>query len=310
MPFDSSPRLAHVAALRGFPNNPGTREQFDAFREGLRDAGWIEGQNLVIETRFYEDHPERMPDLATELVALKPDVLVAGINPSVLALKRATESIPIVFLAMPDPVTSGIIASYARSGGNITGTTRTGGVPLGPKQLDLLSQVVLGLLRVAVVYESASEQGVSEFQAIQGAAQSIGIDAQPVPIASPDEVPTALEAGLAGRPQALIEGGGVIIPSSQDAIIGFATRHRLPSASDLETATAAGGLIYYGPDVRALYRRAGNYYVDRILRGAKPADVPVEQATVFNLIINRTTAQALGVTIPPEVAAQVTEWIQ
>jgi putative ABC transport system substrate-binding protein len=302
------PRVARIGYLGSDPQL--TAASLDRFREGLRDAGWVEGQNLVIEYRWYEDHPERVPDLAAELITSKPDVVTATVVPTALALLRATDSIPIVLLGVSDPVAAGLISSYARPGGNVTGTSRTAGRPLGPKLLELLGQIVPRLARVAVIYESANPLGVNDVQDIQAAAQSIGIDVRPVAIASPGDLEPQLDAALAGQPQAIIQSvGGSIIPFQQPTIVAFTIRHRLPSASSLATATTAGGLLYYGPDVPALARRAASHHVDRILRGAKPGDLPVEQATSFDLIINRTTAEALGVTMPQEVAAQVTQWI-
>jgi putative ABC transport system substrate-binding protein len=306
-PFAGQPRVARIGAWKGSP--AASVNLFDAFRDGLREAGWVEGQNLVIDYGTIEDHPERISEVAAQLVALNPEVLVAGSTPTALALAHASDSIPIVITAVSDPVGSGLIASYASPGRNVTGTSRTVGSGLGAKRLDLLRQLMPGMSRVAVVFESTSPFGLNDFHDIQTAAQLLGIDAQAVGIASPDDVEPALVAALAGHPQALLESGGVIIPLKQPAIIGFAIQHGLPSSAELIGALGAGVLMYYGPDISALYRRAGNYYVDRILRGAKPADLPVEGPTVFGLIVNRTTARALGIAIPPEFAAQVTEWV-
>jgi putative ABC transport system substrate-binding protein len=304
-PFATQPRIARVGlSWSGAPENAAG---IDAFRAGLREAGWVEGQNLIIDERHYEDHPERMSDLAAELVALKPDVLVGSQVPS-LAFMRATDSIPIVFGGVADPVGLGLIASYARPGGNVTGTSRTAGSTLTRKLLDVLRQLVPGLARVAVAFDPRIPSSVTDVGDSQAAAQALGIDVQAVGISSSGDLERALEAALAGHPQALIGAAGGVNPLLHPAVAGFATRHGLPSAST-NTATA-GYLLYYGPDLSALHHRAGNYYVDRILRGVKPADLPVEGPTVFNLTVNRATAQALGLTIPPDVAAQVTEWVQ
>jgi putative ABC transport system substrate-binding protein len=310
LPFVAKPRVARIGYLWGGSTATATTGNV-GLRDGLRDAGWVEGQNLVIEDNLFEDHPERIQDLAAELVASKPDVLIGGNTEIVTALKRATDSIPIVFLAISDPVGSGLIASYARPGGNVTGTSRTAGSTLGPKLLELLRQLVPGLARVAVVFEPASPAGVIEFRDIQAAAQRAGVEAQAVEISSPGDLARALDAAMAGHPQALIETGGSIIPANQPSIIGFAIQDGLPTAAaSTFNSVGAGGLLFYGPNVPALYRRAGSYYVDRILRGAKPADLPVEGPISFELLVNQSTAQALGIAIPPELAAQVTEWIE
>jgi putative ABC transport system substrate-binding protein len=222
---------------------------------------------------------------------------------------RASESIPIVMLAVADPVRSGPIASYARPGGNVTGTSRSTGTSLGVKLLDLLRQLVPGLARVAVVFEPVHLASKDDIRDIAAAAQLTGIDVQAIGITSPEDLEPALNACLAGQPQALISNGGVIVTPHFSAIAGFALQHRLPTTSYSIGSLAAGGLLFYGPQLVPLFRRAGSYHVDRILRGAKPADLPVEGPTVFDLVINRTTAAALGLTIPPDVATQVTEWV-
>jgi putative ABC transport system substrate-binding protein len=284
-----------------------------AWRAGLRDAGWVEGQNLAIEERTYREHPERVPDLAAELVALRPDVLLAGATDTAQALARATASIPIVFAGLVDPVAAGLVSSYARPGGNATGTSRTGAGSLGPKLLDLLRQLLPGLARVAVVFELRAFE--PDWVATEAAARAIGLEAQPVPVTSTaaNDLQATLETSLAARPQAIIAyiGGGVIIPATSEpalsAITRFARQHGLPTITTNQPAN--GALLFYGAQLAPLFRRAGGYHVDRILRGAKPADLPVEGPTTFDLVVNRTTANALGLAIPPEFAAQVTDWI-
>jgi putative ABC transport system substrate-binding protein len=205
LPFAARPRVARIGlSWSGAQENAAG---IDAFRAGLRDAGWVEGQNLVIDERHYEDHPERMSDLAAELVALKPDVLVGTQVPS-LAFMRVTDSIPIVFGGIADPVGLGLIASYARPGGNVTGTSRTAGSTLTRKLLDVLRQLVPGLARVAVVFDPASPSSVSDLGDIQAAAQALGIDVQAVGISSSGDPERALEAALAGHPQALLGAAG------------------------------------------------------------------------------------------------------
>jgi putative ABC transport system substrate-binding protein len=241
----------------------GSATQLAAFRAGLQDAGWIEGQNLVIDERHYADHPELMPDLAIELVALKPDVLVGGLVPTPTFM-RATDSIPIVFGGVADPVGIGLVASFARPGGNVTGTSRTTGGTLTRKKLDLLRQLLPGLARVAVVFSSQIPSAVEDFRLFEH---------------------------LAGQ------------------IADMALQAHLPTAFNGKEQVEAGALLGYGPNQTDLQRR-GAAYVDKILRGAKPADLPVEQPTVFEFSVNVKTSQALGIAIPPDVAAQVTDWVQ
>lgn len=240
--FATQPRAAHLALL--WSGSEVNAYLPAAWRDGLREAGWAEGQNLVFEERTYRDHPERIPDLAAELVALKPDVLLAGSTDVVQALTRATDSIPIVFAAINDPVGIGLVASFARPGGNVTGTSRTGVGSLGPKLLDLLRQLLPELARVAVVFELANAGEVNDWHSVQAVAPSIGIEAQAVAIASADDLERALDAALAGRPQALIVSvnAGTLVPRANQpaitAIADFALQRGLPSASRTNQSTA------------------------------------------------------------------------
>jgi putative ABC transport system substrate-binding protein len=306
-PFWAQPRVARIGLLgTGLPS---TTYLIDAFRDGLREAGWVDGQNLIIEDRWYGDHSDRIPDLADELVALKPDVLTTSTPPAVLAFMRASESIPIVMLVVSDPVDGGLIASYARPGGNVTGIARNAAISLGVKLFDLVQQLVPGLMQVAFVFESANPASLNGLRDVQALAHSVGVEVQPIEISSPEDLEPALDAALASSPQALISIGGTIITPYYSTIAGFAIQHHLPTASDQVGSLPAAGLMYYGPSQVPLFRRGGSYYADRILRGAKPADLPVEQPTVFDLIVNRTTVQALGLTLPSDFSAQVTEWV-
>jgi putative ABC transport system substrate-binding protein len=241
-----------------------------------------------------------MPELAAELLAWKPDVLVGGVVPT-LTFVRVTHDVPIVFAGITDPVELGLIGSYARPGGNATGTSRTAGPSHGVKHLELLRMLVPGLARVALTFAPLDP---AEANNMQAAAARLGIDAQPVPIAATADVEDALTAALAGRPQALVNAS--VIPDHQPLVFAFATRHGLPSAGG---DPAAGCLLNYAADLPAMWYRAGSYHVDRILRGAKPADLPVEGPAVFRLVVSRTTARALGLAVPVEFADQVAEWV-
>jgi putative ABC transport system substrate-binding protein len=283
---------------------PVSASQADAFRAGLRDAGWLEAKNLVIDTRFYGDQPQRMPEIAAELFALKPYLLTGGLVPT-LTYVKLTDKLPIVMASVPDPVGLGLIASYARPGGNVTGTSRTGDCTPRLKELEFLRELVPALTRLAIVFNPNISAAQTELRNIQSTASALGIDSQAVPITSTDDIEPTLETALARHPQAIQV--AVITPEHHPGIVAFAVRHGLPCVGG--EVQVAGALLQYLADVVALQYRTGNFYVDRVLRGAKPADLPVEGPAVFNLIVNRTTAKTLGLAIPPQFAAQVTEWI-
>jgi putative tryptophan/tyrosine transport system substrate-binding protein len=227
----------------------------------------------------------------------------------VQAFMRVSDSIPIVMTAVPDPVGTGLIASYARPGGRVTGTSRTTEISQSVKLLDLLRQLLPGLSRVAFAFEPANPVSANDLRDVRAAAQLVHVDVQPVEISTAQDVEPALEAALAGRPQALISTGGVILPTNLATVADFAVRHELPFASTSEL-TNTPQLLSYGARLLPLYYRSGNYYADRILRGAKPADLPVEQPRDLALVVNLSTAEQLGLHIPAEVAAQVTEWVR
>jgi putative ABC transport system substrate-binding protein len=276
-----------------------------AFHDGLRDAGWVLGENLLIEERHYGE-PNQMPRLVAELLAWKPDVLAGTQVPSV-AFQQATTSIPIVFAGVADPVGLGLVASYGRPGGNITGTSRTAGSTLTRKLLDLLGQLVPGLARLAVVFDQSIPSSLSDLREIEAVARLAGMAVQTVGLSAGVDPRPPLLAALAGQPQAMLAAAGGINAVIQPAVFAFATQHQLPTATT--QSFTSGALLYYGPNTRALVWRAGNYHVDRILRGAKAGDLPVEAPTTFDVIVNRTTAQTVGLQIPPEFAAQITEWV-
>jgi putative ABC transport system substrate-binding protein len=306
----SPSRVAHIGFTGSSLSTLAVREGVDGFREGLRDAGWVEGRNLTIEYRWVEDHPERTTSVAEELVALKPDAIVCTTLSAVQAAMHASNSVPIVMVGVVDPVGTGAIASLAHPGGNVTGTSRSVERGQGPKRLTLLREVLPGLSRAAVVFDPGVPAGVNDVREILEAGRRIGVEVQPVPIASVDEMDRVLNASLAGRPEALIYStAGLLLAFNQRVIVDFASRHHLPSIGWVRSWTEEGGLMSFGPDGTALYRRAA-YYVDRILRGAKPGDLPVEQPTAFEFVVSLKAAEALGLSIPPDVAAQVTDWVQ
>jgi putative ABC transport system substrate-binding protein len=271
----------------------------DAFRQGLRELGYVEGQNIVIENRWAEGRQERFTDLAAELVRLKVDVIVAAISAAALAAKNATTTIPVVMLVVGDPVRFGFVASLARPGGNITGLTSVGD-ELFPKQLELLKEAVPRVSRVAVLWNPANPSHGPSLKSIEVAARSLGMQPQLQKARGPDEFDSAFAAMTRARAGALLVLADTMFNLHRTRIADLAVKARLPAMYGLREHVEAGGLVAYAANYADLCRR-GATYVDKILKGAKPADLPVEQPTKFELVINLKTAKALGLTIPPSV---------
>jgi putative ABC transport system substrate-binding protein len=279
----------------------------EAFRQGLREHGWVEGQNLAIAWRFADGQAERLPALAADLVRLPVDVLVTH-GPTIRPAQQATQTIPIVMAVVTDPVSSGLVASLARPGGNLTGVS-IGAAELGGKRLELLMQAVPRASRVAVLWNAALADKVPEWQGTQTAARALGVSLHSVEVRGPDDFDGAFATLARERPDALITLADALTLVHHRRIVAFATQHRLAMISELKDFAEAGGLMTYGPNGRALWRRAAAY-VDKILKGAKPAELPVEQPMKFELVINLKAAQALGLTIPPILLFQADEVIR
>jgi putative ABC transport system substrate-binding protein len=280
----------------------------DEFRAGLQALGYVEGQNLTIEARYADNAADRLPALAAELVGLPVDVVVTVATQAALAAQQATRDIPIVMATGGDPVANGLVGSLAHPGGNITGLSTMEG-PLWGKRVELLRDSVPQLSRLAILWNSEGPDSVLNFGVAEQAARDLRLDVQSLPVRAVGEIPDAL-AALAREPSdALLAINSPIINNQYEAIGAFALSQHLPSMSGLTSFSDAGGLMAYGPSFPASHRRAA-YYVDRILKGAKPADLPVEQPTTFDFVINLKTAQALGLTIPQRVLLQATEVIQ
>ena len=283
----------------------------DAFRQGLRELGWVEGQNIVIGYRFAEGRLDRLPDLAAELVRLKVDLIVSGGTQGVTAAKNATETIPIVMIAgSADPVGLGLIASLARPGGNITGVSYSvGGLEILGKQLELLKETVPKIRRMAILSNAANPIQPLAIRDVNVAARSLGVQLQLLEARGPNEFDAAFAAMATERVGALLVLSDTIFNSHRTRLADLAARSRLPAAYGVRESVEAGGLMSYGPSLRDLYRRSATF-VDKILKGAKPADLPVEQPTKFELVINLKTAKALGLTIPPSLLGRADEVIQ
>ncbi len=278
-------------------------------RQGLRELGYVEGQNIVIEHRFAEGKVDRLPDLAAELVRLKVDIIVARTTPVVQAAKNATSTIPIV-IAAADPVRLGFVASLARPGGNITGTSSI--MPeLAGKRLELLREILPKLSRVAFLAHGGDPAHRLFIKEAQAAGESIGVQIQPLVVQGPDEFKGAFSAMARERAGALIVQPLFSNTLGQGPLIAdLATKSRLPTISDPREFAEAGGLMSYGPDTLAFWGRRLPIYVDKILKGTKPADLPVEQPTKFDFIINLKTAKQIGLTIPPNVLVRADKVIK
>jgi putative ABC transport system substrate-binding protein len=302
-------KIARIGYLAG--NLAGGPHVAEAFRQGLRDLGYVEGRNVVIEYRDAEGKFERLPALAAELVALKVDVIVAANNLAALAAKQATRTLPIVFAAVGDPVTSGLVTSLARPGGNVTGLSMLAQELVG-KRLELLTQAVPGVSRVAVLWQPGAVPERTDKDILKGAdvaARALGVRCHFVEARGPEDFDRAFSDMTRARADALTVLPSTMFGNERTRLVDLAAKNRLPAVYQSREFVDAGGLMSYGPNFADLFRRAATY-VDKILKGAKPGDLPVEQPTKFELVINLKTAKALGLTIPPSLLGRADEVIQ
>jgi putative ABC transport system substrate-binding protein len=288
----------------GFPAQP----DLDGFRQGLRDLGYVEGQNLVIEERYAEGKVERLSNLAAELVRHNLHVIIAAGSAAVRAAQQATNTIPIVMTTSTDAVAQGFVGSLARPGGNITGLAGPG-VELSGKRLEILKEAVPEVSRIAVLWNPANPTTAPFLPETQAAAQALGVELHVLEVRSPHDFEGAFEAATSGRAGALLVMPDAFLSGSRTRIIEFAQQHGLPGMYPVREFVDAGGLMSYAPSWTAMFPRAATY-VDKILKGVKPADLPVEQPTKFELVINLKTAQALSLTIPPTLLFQADEVIR
>jgi putative ABC transport system substrate-binding protein len=282
-----------------------------AFRDGLRELGYVEGKNILIEYRYAEGKPDRLPDLAAELLRLKVDIiLAAGGTPPALAAKNATRTIPIVMTNVADAVGDGLVADLARPGGNVTGLS-TFAPELSGKRLELLKDILPGISRVAVLANRDFRGYDAQMKEIEAAAQALGLQLQPVELRGADDLENAFSAITAGRARAraIMTLSDPVTFTLLRRIVELAIKSRLPSIHLQVEYAEAGGLVSYGPSYADLFRRAATY-VDKILKGVKPADLPVEQPTKFELVINLKSAKQIGLTIPPNVLARADKVIR
>jgi len=284
----------------------------EAFLQGLRDLGYVQGRNVVIEYRDAEGKLERLPALAAELVALRVDVILAGGAAQAVAATQATKTIPIVFTGVGDPVASGLVTTLARPGGNATGLSLLGSPEVVGKRLELLTQAVPGVRRVALLWQPGVVREAAGRDTLKGAdvaARALGVQLQVVDARGPADIDRAFADMTRAHAEAVTVLGGSMLNSERRRLADLAAKNRLPTVYPARQYVDAGGLMAYGPNAADLFRRAATY-VDKILRGAKPGDLPIEQPTKFELIINLKTAKALGLTIPQSVLARADQVIE
>ena len=278
------------------------------FREGLRENGYVEGRNLVVEYRWADGKYDRFPALIGELLALKVAVIVTAGTPAALAVKKATSSVPLVMIAVGDPVGTGLVPSLSQPGGNITGVTSIAAEMEG-KRLELLREVVPAVSHIAVVWNAANPIQVIQEKSVQASAQVLKMKVLSLPVRTAAEIDAALGTMARDRPDALLVLADRLLLHHRTRLMDFAVRQRLPGVYAYRELVEAGGLMSYGPSYEDMHRRAG-YFVDRILKGANPGDLPVERPAKFDLVVNLKSAKALGLAIPQSVLLRTTDVIQ
>ena len=302
-------RVRRVGMLTNLAaDDPLATARVAAFAQAMQGLGWIVGRNLQIDYRWGQHDPDRLRKYAAELVALGPEVIVANATPSTTALQHATRSVPVVFVNQVDPVGAGFVESLARPGGNVTGFTNFE-YGMGGKWLELLKEIAPRVMRVAVLRDPASAAGIGQFGAVQSVAPAFGVELRPVDIRNTGEIERALAAFSRTSNGGMIVTGSGFALSHRDAILALAARHGLPAVYSFRHHVEHGGLISYAPDALDPYLHAAGY-VDRILKGEKPADLPVQAPTKFELVVNLKTAKALGLEIPTTLLARADEVIE
>ena len=305
-PPEKVPRVGYLNP--GSSSDPVRQRRLEALRQGLRELGYVEGRNIALEPRWAEGKYDRYPALAADLVRSKVDVIVAWSGQATKAAQEATRTIPIVMSLVNDPVGSGLVASLARPGGNVTGTTVMAPDVVG-KRLELLKEVVPKVSRVAVLQHPDNPASAPMLREVEARARALGVRLQILGVRNPAEIDSAFAAMTRERAGALLTLSDAIFDNQQRQILELAAKRRLPAIAGNRQYAEAGGLAAYGADFLDLERRAATY-IDKILKGAKPAELPVEQPTKFELVINLKTAKALGLTIPPSVLGRADQIIQ
>jgi putative tryptophan/tyrosine transport system substrate-binding protein len=309
LPFQTTPppKLYRIGYL--YPGTePLSAPRVEVLRVGLQQLGWVEGQNYTLERRLAEGHEERLPELAAELVRLEPDVVVTNSEPAARAMMNATRTIPIVFTSHADPVGTKLVESFAHPGRNVTGVSEMA-LELAGKRLELLQATVPTLARVGAIFNTGDQAMAKEYGETRVWAEPAGIQVQNLAVRTPGDLDGAYQTAVEERLDGIVVILDGLIVRSRDRLVELSTRSGLPTISGDTGFAVAGGLMAYGPNLIRQAQRAV-YYVDRILKGAQPAELPVEQPMLFDFLINLKTAQALGLAIPPHVLAQATEVIQ
>jgi putative tryptophan/tyrosine transport system substrate-binding protein len=302
-------RGRRVGLLQGLAaSDPEWKRRFGAFKQGLQELGWSEGRNVTFEVRFADARPERLPVLASELVEANVDVIVTNAAQPIEAARTATSTIPIVMASVGDALGAGYITSLARPGGNLTGLTLFS-TDQSAKRLQLLKDIVPNLTRVAVLWNGNASGHRLQLQEMELAGPGLGIALQSFPIRGADQIDMNLRAAIRANAQAIVTMDDPLIQSQRARIVGFAMQERMPVMGEFKAVPEAGGLASYGPNQIDMWRRAA-LYVDKIFKGARPADLPVEQPTKFEFVINLKTAKALGLEIPPKLLAIADEVIE
>jgi putative ABC transport system substrate-binding protein len=304
---EAQPAKAPRVGLLGL-GLPESSSLFEALRQDLRERGWVEGQNISFENRTTVGHYSRLPDVAAELVRLKVDIIVTWGTTAALAARKATGTIPIVTTAGSDPIETWLAASLARPGGNVTGLTTSGRELIG-KRIEFLKEIFPGLSRIAVLWNPESRTELLALRDAEAAARSLGLQIRPTEVRRPEDLENAFATIAHERPAAIAAVSSIMFRVHRAKFVELAARYRLPATFPDRDSVEAGGLMSYGPDEKAIFRQLANY-VDRILKGAKPDDLPIEQPTKFQLVVNLKTAKALGLTIPQSLLARADEVLQ
>jgi putative tryptophan/tyrosine transport system substrate-binding protein len=302
-------RMRRIGVLMNLAaDDTDSQHRLTAFVQSLQELGWTDGRNVKIDTRWGAGDPDRIRDYVAQMLKLSPDVMVASGDSTLQPMRQATRTVPIVFVIVPDPVGAGIVASLARPGGNATGFTNIE-YGMSGKWLELLKQIAPGVRKVAVLRDPNLRSGIGQWGAIQAVAPSFGVELRPVDVSDASEIERAIDAFAGSANVGLIIATSAIAILHRNRIIELAARHKLPAVYAYRIFPEAGGLVSYGPDLVDQYRHAA-HYVDRILKGENPADLPVQAPTKYELVINLKTARALGLELPPTVLAVADEVIE
>ena len=304
-PAATATKIAFLSASSAKTGTAGV----EAFRQGLRKLGYVEGRNILVEYRWADGRFDRLPALAAEMIRLGVSVIVANNTPAALAAKKATSTIPIILVTSGDPVGSGLVASLARPGGNVTGLSLTPTLAIGGKQLELLKEAFPTVTHVAVLSNPANPPTAELLKHVELTARSLGVRLRVVQVREQKEFGDAFATMKNERIPAFLVIADPLTADNRDRIVSFAAANRLPATYPYRLFVDAGGLISYGADLSDLHRRAATY-VDRVLKGAKPAELPIEQPTKFELVVNLKTAKALGLTIPPSLLLRADHVVQ